>query len=60
MNQKVKSDKRNYKWDINNEAYDACNEADNSNSQKMKFSPEDNDIYSDQDFEELGRKASKE
>lgn len=34
-----------------------CDEADNSNEQNMKCDPEDNDMYSDQDYEELGRRA---
>lgn len=34
-----------------------CDEADNSNEQNMKCDPENNDMYSDQDYEELGRRA---
>ena len=55
-NEQATSDKKNFKGNLNEE-YDACDEADNSNEQNMKCNPEDNDMYSDQDYEELGRRA---
>ena len=51
--EQAKSEKRN------NEDYDACDEADNSNEQNVKCNPEDHDMYSDQDYEELGRRAQR-
>ena len=51
--EQFKSEKRN------NEDYDACDEADNSNRQNAKCNPEDNDMYSNQDYEELGRRAQR-
>ena len=50
------SDKRSCKGNINGE-YDACDEADNCNGQNVKCNPEDNDVCSEQDYEELGRRA---
>lgn len=51
--EQVKSEERN------NADYDACDEADNSNEQNVKWNPEDHDMYSDQDYEELGRRAQR-
>ena len=39
--------------------YDACDKANNFSEQNVKCSPEDNDVYSDQDFEELGRRCER-
>ena len=50
------SDKRSCKGNINGE-YDACDEADNCNGQNVKCNTEDNDVCSEQDYEELGRRA---
>lgn len=55
-NEQAKSDKKNFKGNLNEE-YNACDEADNSNGQNVKCDPENNDMYSDQDYEELGRRA---
>jgi len=43
-----------------NEEYDACDEADTADKEKVKYSPEDNDGYSDQDYRELNKKGSEE
>jgi len=40
-----------------NEDYDACDEADTAKKEKVKYSPEDNDGYSDQDYRELNKKS---
>ena len=57
-NEKVTSDKRNYKGNVN-EDYDACDEADNSKGKNVKCNPEDSDMDNDQDYEELGRRAQR-
>ena len=57
-NKQVESDERNCRGNTNEE-YDACNEADNSNRQNVKCNPEDIDMNSDQDYEELGRRAQR-
>ena len=51
--EQVKSENRN------NQGYDACDEADNSNEQNVKCNPENHDMYSDQDYDELGRGAQR-
>ena len=51
--EQVKSEKRN------NKDYDACDKADNSNGQNVKCNPDKNDMYSNQDYEELGRRAQR-
>ena len=57
-NKQVESDEKNCKGNTNEE-YDACDEADNSNGQNLKCNPEDIDMNSDQDYEELGRRAQR-
>jgi len=53
----VKSDKRSCNG--NNEEYDACDDNNNFSWKNFKCKPEDNEMYSDQDFEELGRAERK-
>ena len=57
-NEQVESDERNCTGNINEE-YDACDEADNSNGQNVNSNPEDIDMYNDQDYEEIGRRAQR-
>ena len=57
-NEQVKSDKRSCKGNVNEE-YDSCDEANDFSGQNVKCNPEDNDMYSDQDFEKLGRRAER-
>ena len=55
---KQRAEERNCKRNTNDE-YDACDEADNSNGQNVKCNPEDIGMNSDQDYEELGRRAQR-
>ena len=57
-NEQVKSDNRSCKENINEE-YDSCDEANDFSKQNVKCNPEDNNMYGDQDFEELGRRAER-
>lgn len=59
LNRKRKrADERNCKGNTNEE-YDTCDEADNSNGQNVKCNPEDINMNSNQDYEELGRRAQR-